>query len=869
MNDLDELFLGGETAGTRDEDGQLIRYDRATREQLDQTVTIVIDGEEVTVPLAVPKTDAQGTVLRDKNGLVIPRPTTVLDAFNALRSRLSTQAPPVQLEPIPVLCHQEHMEPVAVCRVCAVRTAQFRKRANAVVLDSKLSPACQLRVAADMIVYTHNEHNGPRIAQPKDKEGKPDVAKAAEERDNAAQSRRMVRDSLRVLTGLLAADHLPASGPQPFNELARLAERFAPGATPYHTERRPQRQAGGAPGNGAAAVDHSSRLITVHHDECILCDRCVRACDTVKENFVIGRNRKGYHAQIGFDLGDAMGESSCVACGECMLSCPTGALTLNRDRGVIPELPERLRPVRGRLRHAASVPTVEDLQRIPLFASLPYKQLEWFIAYKSIIRRELSPGDVLARQGEYGTDAFVLLDGAFDVHVAAEDRAARDRTFTLTKDELILGEMTCLNDQPRTATVTARTAGVVLAIRRNVLHYLERTRASRRLLDGIYRRRAIENFLKRFPLFLGLADAEREACLAHLLGWNAAQEQARDGGARPRLISLVRTQPGGVIVREGEAAEDLYLVRIGNVKAVREEGPGRERVLRRLGRDECFGEIGVLSRLNVPGLLERLPVERFGRSTATVRALDHAELLRVPAAALQGLFGLGPSLRARLEERALQSIAALEAPSSAPDHGERLLADFLDQGLYNAQRMFVFDLTRCTRCDECTRACADSHGDGVTRLLREGLRFGDYLVGTSCRSCTDPYCMDGCPVDSIHREGATLNIRIESHCIGCGLCERNCPYGNIEMLEVDDRNRPVGYLRDRAAAAEELLEVNVLKGDVVRQANPRLKANTCDLCEGLVRPGKKTYCVYACPHDAAFRVDGDQLWQMVQRRLRG
>src|SRR6266850_925928 len=73
--------------------------------------------------------------------------------------------------------------------------------------------------------------------------------------------------------------------------------------------------------------DESSLVIAVDHNACILCDRCVRACNDIRDNQVIGRMGKGYQAQIAFDLNNQMGDSSCVACGECMVSCPTGALT--------------------------------------------------------------------------------------------------------------------------------------------------------------------------------------------------------------------------------------------------------------------------------------------------------------------------------------------------------------------------------------------------------------------------------------------------------------------------------------------------------------------------------------------------------------
>ena len=99
--------------------------------------------------------------------------------------------------------------------------------------------------------------------------------------------------------------------------------------------------------------------------------------------------------------------------------------------------------------------------------------------------------------------------------------------------------------------------------------------------------------------------------------------------------------------------------------------------------------------------------------------------------------------RKRLEANRRDAVEASEKPLEA----------FLDQGLMNAQNLLVLDLVKCTRCDECTKACADTH-QGVTRLIREGLRFDKFLVASSCRSCLDPYCMVGCPVGSIRRQAS-------------------------------------------------------------------------------------------------------------------
>ncbi len=74
------------------------------------------------------------------------------------------------------------------------------------------------------------------------------------------------------------------------------------------------------------ACDISHPAMAVNLDACINCNLCVRACREVQVNDVIGMAMRGSHSKIVFDMDDAMGESTCVACGECVQACPTGAL---------------------------------------------------------------------------------------------------------------------------------------------------------------------------------------------------------------------------------------------------------------------------------------------------------------------------------------------------------------------------------------------------------------------------------------------------------------------------------------------------------------------------------------------------------------
>ncbi|MBT6096202.1 MAG: molybdopterin-dependent oxidoreductase, partial [Rhodospirillaceae bacterium] len=73
-------------------------------------------------------------------------------------------------------------------------------------------------------------------------------------------------------------------------------------------------------------LDSSHAAMQVNLDACIHCNLCVRACREVQVNDVIGMSGRGHDAQITFDINDPMGTSTCVACGECVQACPTGAL---------------------------------------------------------------------------------------------------------------------------------------------------------------------------------------------------------------------------------------------------------------------------------------------------------------------------------------------------------------------------------------------------------------------------------------------------------------------------------------------------------------------------------------------------------------
>lgn len=502
---------------------------------------------------------------------------------------------------------------------------------------------------------------------------------------------------------------------------------------------------------------------------------------------------------------------------------------------------------------AGSVNVVVDSLTQQQLGRAPAKKVSWAESIRRFLTRSSVPESRKAQDISVNLAAqntIRQVDDRQAVFLQDFDIVLRDHeTVTLGPGELF-GEVAAMYRSPRTATVIAASEATLLEIRWQGLRILRRDKIFADTLESHYRKHWLPVHLRETPLLRHVPEANLarvvEATQVHSYGrmeWNSDYKKTR---SLP-IEKQIESEP--LVADEGRMPTELLIVRSGFGRVCEAHGAAH-RTTAYMGKGHVFGldEIAynalrpdgtppktLRQSLRAVGFLDVLsiPAETF-----SVEILPHIRRSELPDTTANAQSDqVNRRREQRRSDRRESSSVANESGDVTTDDGTKFestgLVEFIVQNrMNNAQQAMLIDLHRCTRCDDCVKACASVH-DGNPKFVRQGVTHERLQFVQACMHCVDPVCMIGCPTGSISRdiESGVVSIH-ESICVGCGTCASACPYENIRMAEIFD---PQGRAYCDSTTGK-----------------PISKATKCDMCSSL--PSGPA-CASACPHDALVRID--------------
>jgi Fe-S-cluster-containing hydrogenase component 2/thioredoxin reductase/CRP-like cAMP-binding protein len=435
---------------------------------------------------------------------------------------------------------------------------------------------------------------------------------------------------------------------------------------------------------------------------------------------------------------------------------------------------------------------------------------------KPRVTRVIREGEVIYEPGDYGTSFFTIASG----EATLQTGGATPVTTQLKLGEFF-GEMSLLSGRPRTERAIAGPGCILMETpRRTMVKLMNSNEEVRNGIDWIF---VVRELQRHF----------------------APRATARELRTIAGQVAVRRYKAGEPIFAEGDAGESLFIVRSGSVTLSRKRN-GQDLLVAQVPGGELVGEMSLMG-------------DTLRRESA--RATVASELIEVRRAEFLQL-----SKRADAPLDLLQRAASAHVTESARmevrPEASSVMNFLMSQGLGESTNVLVIDEGLCVGCDNCEKACAETHG-GIARLNRKaGASFAQVHIPISCRHCEQPHCMKDCPPNAIKRS-ANGEVFIDDTCIGCGNCQVNCPYGVIRMAY--EAPRKPGLL-------SWLLFGNGPGVGEERDYHPTdqakskgKKATKCDACSS-VENGPA--CVKACPTGAAMRIGPAQYLDLADQRRR-
>jgi len=432
------------------------------------------------------------------------------------------------------------------------------------------------------------------------------------------------------------------------------------------------------------------------------------------------------------------------------------------------------------------------------------------------VTRIIREGQAIYQPGEFGTSFFTIVQG----EVVLETEGKYASRAQLGRGEFF-GEMSLLSGRPRLERAIAGAGCLLIETpRRTMVKLMNSNEELRSGIDWIFVVRELQrSFAPGAPM-----------------------RELREVATR---VEVKRFKAGGVIFREGETGDCLYLVRSGAVTLSRQRD-GADALVAQVRSGQMIGEMALMG-------------DRVRRESATASVA--VEALEIKLREFIDLTRRNDAQLEPLQQQASRHVVDNARLQVRPESGS--VMDFLmKEGLGEATNVLVIDEALCIGCDNCEKACAETHA-GISRLDREaGASYAKVHIPISCRHCEQPHCMKDCPPNAIRR-ASSGEVFINDTCIGCGNCQANCPYGVIRM-EYDAPKKPgllSWLLFGRGSGPGEV-------PDYVPTAAAKAKGKKAVKCDACLGQKGGAACVRACPTGAAMRINPDQFLDLVEERKR-
>lgn len=630
-----------------------------------------------------------------------------------------------------------------------------------------------------------------------------------------------------------------------------------------HTPSQPPATTSRVSNEGSEARTAIAELAERDVMACIGCNDCMLACPLPMTNTVtIAELNAAVNEPVITSPNVVQFVTACTQCRQCVPACPADLsradMVLYNKMKVEDAVPNYTLMLQVGYQVVPSPWTLDDLteklSKVALFAGTSLTDLRRLLLKTTL--RQLRPGEVLCREGEFFDRLCIVLHGAVEQTLAGP-RGQRMHILVLGPGAFF-GELAIMSDQPEPYTAHALEPAVVLeAPRAAIRRLMDNSATFRATMDELYRRRALWTYA-RMPSVFG-----------------ALPEQGVD-----ELFSqaeLVTLKAGETLVREGTPPKSIYLVRNGFLRVSRKVlaqspvpgfnvwGPGGPASMAAPPSQVAPGgtqappsvEERVLSYLREGDLLGAVGILTGERATPyNVAATTRSEVIRIPGPHLFSVLQRYPHARAAIEHNALMAeqvirSALFSQAAPQPNQGKKdatrlamSVEALVERGLATGTEVLVVDQSKCVNCQNCVDACGRRHK--YSRLQLRGLQVENYMFPTACRHCDDPVCLL-CSVNGIVRLPSGEITIVEDNCIGCGSCAERCPYGNISMHPVEQpRQGFIFKLMDLLAGGRD-------RERAMRELDPHVarRAVKCDLCAGY----DDYACVTACPVGAAFRID--------------